>query len=91
MCAFTVAVDVAPLDVVGEALAWLTGRRTHTLRRDGDRPRLTRRNHRTIPAVPPGGGKWDVLAEHQCNAPQLPMIPTAFPQDETETPNECPF
>lgn len=93
MCAFTVAVDLTPLDVVGEAIAWLTGRRTHTLQVGAGRPTLTRRNRWTIPAMPPGGGKWDVLAEHHCNAGQLPTMTTTFPapaEMETLT-DECPY
>lgn len=81
VCAFSVHVDPAPLSVVGEALAVITGRRTYALRRLGGRHLLSRRSSFAIAGSPAGSARaarYDVLADHACAAGPLPTIPSAY-------------
>lgn len=81
--AFTTYADPAPLTALGEAVAWLDGRRTVELRKIAGTPQLMRRNRYTIASRPPGSRIWcgriDVLAEHRCHAQPLPTQPTVHP------------
>jgi hypothetical protein len=78
VAAFTVWVDQAPLGVVGEALAHLTGRATYALRRHGANLRLYRRDQWQIGSrAAVGRFPVDVVADHCCGQ-SLPSIASAF-------------
>lgn len=90
-CAGAAIADTAPLSVLGEALAVLTGRDTYNLRRVGKRIELDHRSAIVIAGSPPGTRACDVVAAHVCGQP-LPTMPTAYaPTTTKEIPDAPPF
>lgn len=96
VAALGVRVDPDALGPQGEALAQLAGRSTYALARRGRHLELGLRDHWQIAGTPagtrrPGGPQADVVAEHRCQAPALPTIPSALsklaPAKERKTRN----
>lgn len=85
--------DPTPLGHQGEALAHLTGLTTYALRRRGNRYQLTRRDRWQVPTRRNWPTSYDVVAQHQCHAPPLPGIPSAYQPAKTRgvTDDQPPF
>ena len=92
---FSVQVDPQPLSPVGEAMALLVGRWTFALRMAGNHFRLTTRDQWQIKGSPAGSAMYvrtDVVAQHACNAPQLPGLPSTHRRPVKPVGEDlCPF
>lgn len=66
-CAFGVAVDLAPVTAIGEAVLLLQHRPSYLLTRAGLAVVLTRRPWQVITSLPAESGNHDVLPEHRCH------------------------
>jgi len=75
VCAFRAVVDPDPLTPMGEALALLAGRRSYEIRRHSGGWALWHRDRWQIRGRV-AGPKYLVVADHQCDTPKLPTIPT---------------
>lgn len=77
MCAIVANADPIPLAPLGEALALIAGRRTYALHATAGRLELVRRYDKQITGAPAGTRPYDVLAQHTCDAVNLPSLPSA--------------
>ena len=92
-CAMTATVDPQPLTPAGELSALLTGRPTYTLTPQRNAYTLNRRDQFAIAAKPAGTLRnADVVAAHECGAPELDAAPTRIPPPMKQRTNtDCPF
>lgn len=91
-CARDARVDPDPLSPLGEALAVLGGRATFALwRAAAGRYELENRDQFSIAGTPAGTStRYDVLAEHVCNAAPLPAAESVFPPPATTATSSRP-
>jgi hypothetical protein len=79
--------DPQPLNVLGEAVALMTGRRTFSLRWLGGHYELDVRFAEHISGSPAGSQPGiDILASHLCNSPDLPVHMHGQPTSRPATP-----
>lgn len=97
VCAFEVECEPRPLTSVGEAVAWIEGRRTWSLTKArGGRFELDPRDARSIAKTPAGTGqRLDVLAEHVCRVELVSDLgatygPSSFPEIAPHMPPGSP-
>lgn len=90
-CGRVCHVDPDPVDKVGEALAVLTGRYTVAMWKTRDGYQLEPRDQFAIRRSPAGTStRYDVLAEHVCNAGPLPSAPSVYAQPATAATDGSP-
>lgn len=78
MCAGVADVDPVPLAPLGEALAIIAGRSTYALRKTPGRLELQLRDSWQITGKPAGTTRFDVVAQHTCDAINLPALPSVL-------------
>jgi hypothetical protein len=78
MCAGVADADPVPLAPLGEALAIIAGRNTYALRKTVDRLELQLRDSWQIAGDPAGTTRYDVVAQHSCDAVNLPTLPSVL-------------
>jgi len=83
-------VDPLPLAPIGEALALMSGRRTYALHVGIGLCELQIRDHWQITGSP-AGTRLDVLAEHTCDAVNLPSAVSVNVRRSAPLPAEPPF
>lgn len=91
LCAGVARVDPEPIDAIGEALALLTGRRTYCLHNSGDRYELQLRDQWKITGAPAGTRPYDVVAEHTCDAVNLPSRPSVYARPAAAYDDQPPY
>ena len=91
MCAGIANADTAALQPLGEALALVSGRRTYALHRTDGRLELQLRYDLQITGAPAGTAPYDVLAEHDCSATNLPSKPSVYARLSAALPVNPPY
>lgn len=91
MCAGVAHADPIPLQPLGEALAQISGRRTYALHQTSGRLELVLRYDLQITGAPAGTRPYDVLAEHTCDAVNLPSKPSVYAGPAAAHHNQPPY
>ena len=92
-CALPPTTNPTPLTPAGELAALLTGRETYKLTPNRNAYELNWRDQHSIRAKPAGTLHGaDIVATHQCGAPELDAAPSRIPPPlKRPANNDCPF